>query len=87
MKLEAIAHLARLPNPNDNLQHDLEQIMKMVNQIQSTKTEGIVPMSHPFETQLYSRTDSVTEPNQWPVLKRLAPKTEADLFLVPTVIE
>jgi aspartyl-tRNA(Asn)/glutamyl-tRNA(Gln) amidotransferase subunit C len=87
MKLEAIAHLARLHNTSRNLQHDLEQIVRMVDQIQAVQTEGIVPMSHPLETKLYYRPDLVTEPNEWAVLKKLAPKTEADLFLVPTVIE
>lgn len=86
MKIESIAHLARLQNPSSNLQHDLEQIVRMVTQIQSVNTD-VMPMSHPLETQLYTRPDLVNEPNQWPILKKLAPKTEADLFLVPTVIE
>lgn len=86
-KIENIAHLARLDNPNNSLQNDLEQIVRLVEKIQSVNTEGISPMAHPLETSNNLRADSVTEPNQWAVLKTLAPKTEADLFLVPKVME
>jgi aspartyl-tRNA(Asn)/glutamyl-tRNA(Gln) amidotransferase subunit C len=83
-----IAHLARLAldNPED-LRKDLSQIVSMVDQIQAVDTTGISPMSHPFDTGLNQRPDLVTEPNQWPELKALAPKTEAGLFLVPQVME
>lgn len=89
-----IAHLARLALTDntssrsaEDLQQDLTQIVAMVDQIQAINTDGIAPMSHPLKTSLYLRQDLVTEQNQWTTLKALAPKVEAELFLVPKVMD
>lgn len=86
--LDNIAHLARLALTNSSaLKEDFIHIVAMVDQIQAVNTAGITPMSHPLETSLNQREDEVTEENQWSLLKTLAPKVEADLYLVPQVIE
>ena len=89
--IEYIAHLARLDIKNnqdgDGIQADLNKIVAMVDQISAANTEGIQPMAHPLEMVQRLRPDTVSEPNDREALLALAPKAEAGLFLVPTVIE
>jgi aspartyl-tRNA(Asn)/glutamyl-tRNA(Gln) amidotransferase subunit C len=92
--INQIAHLARLrENTRDghSIQDDLNRIVQMVDQIASCNTEGVQPLAHPLEMiqQINQRfrKDIVTEIDEREALLALAPKAEADLFLVPTVIE
>lgn len=89
--IEYIAHLARLKIENNQddstIQDDLNRIVAMVDQISAANTNGILPMAHPLETVQRLRPDTVTEPNERDMLLALAPKAEAGLFLVPTVLE
>jgi aspartyl-tRNA(Asn)/glutamyl-tRNA(Gln) amidotransferase subunit C len=87
--IKQIAHLARLENTRDghSLQEDLNSIVKMVDQIQSCNTEGILPMSHPVEAPQRLREDTVTETVDRELFLSLAPKASAGLFIVPPVIE
>lgn len=89
--IEYIAHLARLKienNQNDgSIQDDLNRIVAMVDQISAANTEGIQPMAHPLDMVQRMRPDKVTESNERDALLALAPKAEAGLFLVPTVLE
>ncbi len=89
--IEYIAHLARLDIKNnqagDGIQADLNKIVAMVDQISAANTEGIQPMAHPLEMVQRLRPDTVSEQNDRETLLALAPKAEAGLFLVPTVIE
>lgn len=88
--IEKIAHLARLSAENtrdqDNLQEQLNNIVQMVSQITNAQTEGIAPMD-PLDLSAPVREDRVTEPNDRDRLQKLAAKTDAGLYLVPTVIE
>lgn len=89
--IEYIAHLARLKienNQNDgSIQNDLNRIVAMVDQISAANTEGIQPMAHPLDMVQRMRPDKITESNERDALLALAPKAEAGLFLVPTVLE
>jgi aspartyl-tRNA(Asn)/glutamyl-tRNA(Gln) amidotransferase subunit C len=85
-----IAHLARLnlaEHEVDKYQQHLTKILDLAAQIQQVDTDGITPMSHPLKLTQRSRPDTVTEDNQRQRLLAGAPKTEAGVFLVPTVIE
>jgi len=86
-----LAHLARLSVENTgddgSIQDDLNRIVAMVDQISAANTEGIEPMAHPLDTIQRLRSDIITETNERETLLSLASKTEAGLFLVPTVIE
>lgn len=86
-----ITHLARLSNENSGntqaIQGDLSRIVRMVDQITSCNTEGILPMAHPLDMQQHLRPDVVTEKNERDTLIKLAPVAEEGLYLVPTVIE
>jgi len=44
-------------------------------------------MAHPQDAALRLRDDRVTEPDQRDKFQKIAPATEAGLYLVPKVIE
>lgn len=86
-----IAHLARLEYGKEsgehNIQDELNKIVKMVGQISSATTKDIEPMAHPLDMPQPLRADEVTEHNQSVELQKLTKWTEANLYLVPKVIE
>lgn len=85
-----IAHLARL-RINDAeagiYAEQLARILGLVEQMQVVNTEGVAPMAHPTDQPLRLRDDAVTETDQRDRFLRIAPATEAGLYLVPKVIE
>lgn len=85
-----IAHLARL-RINDAeagiYAEQLARILGLVEQMQAVNTEGVAPMAHPTDQPLRLRDDAVTETDQRDRFLRIAPATEAGLYLVPKVIE
>jgi aspartyl-tRNA(Asn)/glutamyl-tRNA(Gln) amidotransferase subunit C len=85
-----IAHLARLRISDAEagvFAEQLGRILDLVEQMQAVNTEGVVPMAHPTDQPLRLRDDAVTETDQRDRFLRLAPATEAGLYLVPKVIE
>ena len=88
-----IAHLARL-NIADKSEQEitamaegLNKIFDWVSQMQEVDTDNINAMSHPMDTTQRLRQDEITEADQHVELQKIAPQTEADLYLVPAVIE
>lgn len=86
-----VADLARLKLKDDqvaqNIASELNNILKMVKQIQKIDTAGIQPMDHPYQTSQRLRKDEITEKDQREKMQKLAPEVEAGLFLVPKVVE
>ncbi|MBL1275888.1 MAG: Asp-tRNA(Asn)/Glu-tRNA(Gln) amidotransferase subunit GatC [Ectothiorhodospiraceae bacterium] len=88
--IEKIAHLARLGIDEADVPayaSDLNNILALVEQMSAVDTTGVSPMAHPMDAQQRLRDDTVTEQNQREQLMANAPQTEANLFLVPQVIE
>lgn len=89
-EVKKIANLARLALTEDETHayaEQLDNIFKMVTEIQDTDTDGIEPMSHPFDAKQRLRPDVVTESDVRDIMQKIAPKTELGLYLVPQVIE
>jgi aspartyl-tRNA(Asn)/glutamyl-tRNA(Gln) amidotransferase subunit C len=85
-----IAQLARLEVTQAEVaavQHDLNGILALVEQLQAVDTSGIEPMAHAQDVMLRLREDAVTESDQHRLFQTIAPQVEADLYLVPKVIE
>ena len=55
--------------------------------MQAVDTTGVEPMSHPQEVPTRLRADRVTETDRRDAFQKVAPQTEAGLYLVPKVIE
>jgi aspartyl-tRNA(Asn)/glutamyl-tRNA(Gln) amidotransferase subunit C len=85
-----IAHLARIEVTDAEaaaVQGELNGILGLVEQLQAADTRGIEPMYHARDVGLRLREDAVTEADQHHAFQAIAPQVEADLYLVPKVIE
>lgn len=89
-QVERIARLARLAISDAEIastRAKLDGIFGLIEQMQAVDTSGVEPMSHPQELAARLRDDAVTEDNRRDAFQRIAPQTEAGLYLVPKVIE
>ena len=68
-------------------QGHLNGIFKLIEQMQSVDTAGIVPMAHGQDVVQRLREDRVTEADQHALFQSIAPQVEDGLYLVPKVIE
>lgn len=87
--VKKIAHLARLhlsENDIEPMRQELSTILGMVEQMSSVNTDGVDPMAHSWDTTQPLRDDVVTETNQRDVFQKIAPRTQAGLYLVPPVL-
>ncbi len=89
-EVKRIAHLARLEISEAEAaqtQGQLNDIFRLIEQMQAVDTAGIEPMSHAQDVVLRLREDAVTESDRRPQFQSVAPQVEAGLYLVPKVIE
>ena len=85
-----IAHLARLqltPEEEGRVTDRLNDILGLIDRLQAADTTGIAPMAHPMDASQPLREDVVTEQDHRDDYQKIAPATEAGLYLVPKVIE
>lgn len=85
-----IAHLARLDITEAEVAattESLSRILGLIEQMNAVDTRAVAPMAHPQDAALRLRDDRVTEPDQRDKFQKIAPATEAGLYLVPKVIE
>ena len=89
-QISRIAHLARLELTGEAavaMQHQLNDILAMVDQMAAVDTAGVEPMAHPQEVMQRLREDVVSERDQREPFQSVAPQVEDGLYLVPKVIE
>jgi len=93
LSTEQVGHLARLARLAltdagiEATRAKLDDIFGLIEQMQAVDTKGVEPMSHPQELATRLRPDAVTEADRRDAFQRIAPQTEAGLYLVPKVIE
>ena len=88
--VKLIAHLARIEIAPDEAREVLARmtgIFGLIEEMQTVDTDGVEPMSHAQDLTLRLRDDVVTEADQHVLFQSIAPQVEADLYLVPKVIE
>ena len=88
--IEKIAHLARLGIDEKDVpeyERNLTNILDLVEQMNATDTEGVLPMAHPLDAHQRLRADEITEKNLREHFQKNAPEVESGLYLVPQVIE
>jgi aspartyl-tRNA(Asn)/glutamyl-tRNA(Gln) amidotransferase subunit C len=88
--VEKIAHLARLGIDAADIpeySRNLSDILAFVEQLNAVDTTGVEPLAHTREATQRLRPDVVTETDLREEYQRVAPQTEAGLYLVPKVIE
>ena len=89
-QVDKIAQLARLQLSDAEREAytgQLQNIIELVDQMNSVDTSQIEPLAHPLDATQPMRADVVTESDQRSELMSNAPAQEAGLFLVPRVIE
>jgi len=85
-----IAHLARLAIDDKDIPSyatELSNILGLVEEMSAVDTDLVTPMAHPLDMYQRLREDKVTEGDQHVEFQAIAPSVEADLYLVPKVIE
>ena len=88
--VKRIAHLARIEVTDAEARLTLGQlndIFKLIEQLQSVDTSGIEPMSHPLGGSQRLREDLASAPDNREANMRNTPAQQNGLFLVPKVIE
>jgi aspartyl-tRNA(Asn)/glutamyl-tRNA(Gln) amidotransferase subunit C len=85
-----VAQLARL-RADEAQAHvmldELNAIFRLIAQMEAVDTTAVEPMSHPRDVAQRLRVDEVTESDRRAELLKIAPNTDAGLYLVPKVIE
>ncbi len=89
-EVKRVAWLARIEITDAEaaaVQGHLNDIFKLIEQMQSVDTEGVLPMAHAQDLVQRLREDRVTETDQHALYQAIAPQVEDGLYLVPKVIE
>jgi aspartyl-tRNA(Asn)/glutamyl-tRNA(Gln) amidotransferase subunit C len=89
-EVKRVAWLARIEISEaeaEAAQGPLNDIFRLIEQMQSVDTEGIAPMAHAQDVVQRLREDKVTETDQHALYQSIAPQVENSLYLVPKVIE
>ena len=93
LKLEdvkRVADLARIAVDDAEAAAALSQlndVFRLIAEMQAVDTRGIEPMSHALDLVQRLRADTVTEVDQHALFQRDNPHVEGGLYLVPRVIE
>jgi aspartyl-tRNA(Asn)/glutamyl-tRNA(Gln) amidotransferase subunit C len=88
--IHRIALLARIEITEaqaEETARQLNDILRMIEQIGRVDTSGIAPMSHPLDGVQRLRPDLVSESPERELTMANAPAQQDGLFLVPRVIE
>jgi len=89
-EVRRVADLARIAVDEPEARAVLSQIndvFKLIAEMQAVDTRRVEPMSHALDVVQRLREDAVTEADQHALFQSVAPHVEADLYLVPKVIE
>ena len=89
-RLSNLANLARIDineNMAESVMESIDNILSLMDQLQSVSTDGVEPMAHPLDACQQLRKDVITESDQRADLQAIAPAVEDGLFLVPKVID
>ncbi len=85
-----LAKLAKLEISQETLEQtatSINEVLALVDQLQSADTGDVSPMAHPLDAVQVLRKDEVTEQDHREKYQSVAPATEDGLYLVPKVID
>jgi len=88
--VKRVADLARIAIDEAEARAVLSQlndVFKLIAEMQAVDTRGVEPMSHALDVVQRLRADKVTESDQHALFQEVAPQVEGGLYLVPKVIE
>ena len=85
-----VARLARIAEPEERLEglaNELSGIMAWIEQLAEVDTDGVEPMTSVVAVALPMRDDVVTDGGDPARVLANAPKSNANFFVVPKVVE
>ncbi len=88
--VKRVADLARIAIDEAEARAVLSQlndVFKLIAEMQAVDTRGVAPMSHALDVVQRLREDAVTESDRHALFQSVAPQVESGLYLVPKVIE
>ena len=88
--VKRVAMLARIEvtdSESEQILGRLNGVFGLIEKMQSIETSGVEPMAHAQDLVARLRPDMVIESDQHELFQSIAPEVEADLYLVPKVIE
>jgi aspartyl-tRNA(Asn)/glutamyl-tRNA(Gln) amidotransferase subunit C len=86
-KVSRLARLATPPERLEPLTHELNGLLKWIEQLAEVDTDGVEPMTSVVDRALPLRDDVVTEGGDARRVTSNAPKTIDGFFVVPKVVE
>jgi len=87
LKIAKLAHLQLNDDESARYAASLNNILGMMDHLQTLDTTGVEPLKNPFDSAQPLRDDVPTEPNRRDAYQAVAPATQDGLYLVPRVIE
>jgi aspartyl-tRNA(Asn)/glutamyl-tRNA(Gln) amidotransferase subunit C len=88
--VKKIARLARLSLDEQDISaytQQLSSILDFVSEMSAVDTSEVPPLAHPLDLAARLRADVITETDQRETFQAIAPRVEANLYLVPKVID
>ena len=88
--MKKIASLARIREPEENLEplaRQISGILDWIEQLGEVDTEGVEPMASAVAMKMTMRDDVVTEGGDPARVLSNAPKSDRNFFVVPKVLE
>jgi len=88
--VKRVAHLARVAIDEAEaraVHGQINEVFKLVAEMQAVQTAGVPPMSHALDVVQRLRADTITAGDDHEAFQSVAPQVEGDLYLVPKVIE
>lgn len=82
-----LAHLLLNDEESARYAASLNNILSMMDHLQTVDTTGIEPLKNPFDSPQPLRNDIPTEPNRREAYQAVAPATQDGLYLVPKVLD
>ncbi len=89
-QVQRIAELARIELASGEAEQTRDQlngIFALIEAMQAVDTAGVEPMAHAQDDAQRLREDKALETDRHADFQAIAPEVEADLYLVPKVIE
>lgn len=86
-KVAKLSKIAINAEEHQKLEHELNDILNLVEQLSQANTQDVKPLAHPLDQTQPVRTDAITEDNQRDKLQAIAPDVQGHLYIVPQTLE
>jgi aspartyl-tRNA(Asn)/glutamyl-tRNA(Gln) amidotransferase subunit C len=86
-RIAALARIAITAEESAQVLERLNRVLALIEEMRAVDVSGVEPMAHALELGQRLREDKVTDSDRRQLYQSVAPAVEADLYLVPKVIE